>query len=174
MAQDKKFNLPVKQKKFAEFFVETGNATDSARRAGYKESSVSEQGYNLKQNPKIQKYIDYLLKQQQRRTQADADKIVEELAMVGFANIQDYYDEKGQIKNIQSLKREASAAIKSIKETRHELQDGQIVKVIREFTLHDKLRALENLGNHFNIFDKDKSTFKDKDLNIQVTIKRKK
>lgn len=173
MAQQKKLKLPVRQQKFCEYYVETGNATDSARRAGYKESSCAEQAYNLKQSPKVQQYIEFLLKQQQRRTQTDADKIVEELAMVGFANIQDYYNETGALKDLKSLSPAAAAAIKTVKETEHRIND-ETVKLTREFVLHDKLRSLEMLGNHFRIFDKDSRDAKDKELNVNITIKKAK
>lgn len=57
--------LTRKQKDFCIYYVETGNATDSYRRAGYKVANTNVAGpsaYDLLKNPKIQAEIKRLSK----------------------------------------------------------------------------------------------------------------
>ena len=47
--------LTEKQKRFADYYIETGNAMASARRAGYKQPQV--QGFENLEKPRISEYI---------------------------------------------------------------------------------------------------------------------
>lgn len=49
--------LTPKQKKFCEYYRMTGNATESAIKAGYNKNRANEQGYQNLQLPYIQEYI---------------------------------------------------------------------------------------------------------------------
>lgn len=49
--------LTDKQRLFCEWYVSTGNATESAKKAGYSEKSASNQGCRLMKNDEIQKFI---------------------------------------------------------------------------------------------------------------------
>lgn len=49
--------LSAKQLKFAEAYIETGNATEAAIQAGYKESHARQAGSNNLNKPKIKAYI---------------------------------------------------------------------------------------------------------------------
>jgi phage terminase small subunit len=70
--------LTEKQKRFIDYYIETGNATDSARRAGYKQPHV--QGtQNLE---KLSKYIQPRLEKMSSRRIADANEVLEYLTKV--------------------------------------------------------------------------------------------
>lgn len=56
--------LTLKQKRFVDYYLETGNATEAARRAGYKQTSLSAIGtiaWENMQNPAIQNAISQAL-----------------------------------------------------------------------------------------------------------------
>ncbi|HEL2164400.1 TPA: terminase small subunit [Streptococcus suis] len=63
---DGKLNdLTIKQKKFADEYIISGNATEAYKKAGYRVSSdrvASVEGHKLLRNPKIKTYIDERLK----------------------------------------------------------------------------------------------------------------
>ncbi len=63
---DGKLNdLTVKQKKFADGYIISGNATEAYKEAGYRVSSdrvASVEGHKLLRNPKVKIYIDERLK----------------------------------------------------------------------------------------------------------------
>jgi len=79
-----------------------------------------------------------------------AEKIAEELALIGFADMADFVqvDEQGSVKplSFDELKKNKSRIIKKIKEKRRILNgDGEdtILEDTFEFELHDKLSALK-------------------------------
>jgi phage terminase small subunit len=54
--------LTEKQRRFADYYIETGNATESAVRAGYSGKTSAEMGYENLNKPHIKGYIDEQLK----------------------------------------------------------------------------------------------------------------
>jgi phage terminase small subunit len=161
----------IQQQRFCEEYIIDGNGSRSAKEAGYSERSAAAIANNLlKTNPKIQEYINQLRIAQQRRTDSDADKVVEELSKLGYANIADYYDKKGALIEVKKLPSYASAAIHSIKETEFKMTEGAS-KIVREYKLHDKLGALRELLQHHANEQGDGSG---KDIKINIVINRKK
>ena len=58
--------LRIKQKRFADEYIISGNATEAYKKAGYSVSSdrvAGVEGHKLLKNPKIKSYIDERLKQ---------------------------------------------------------------------------------------------------------------
>ncbi|MEI4352202.1 terminase small subunit [Streptococcus suis] len=58
-------DLTIKQKKFADEYIISGNATEAYKKAGYRVSSdrvASVEGHKLLRNPKVKTYIDERLK----------------------------------------------------------------------------------------------------------------
>lgn len=53
--------LSLKQQKFCEYYVELGNATEAAKRAGYSEKTAYSQGQRMLKNVETQKYINELI-----------------------------------------------------------------------------------------------------------------
>ena len=85
--------LTQKQQKFIDYYVETGNATEAARRAGYDaktdralESIGSE---NLR---KLEVYIKERMKPAQDKRIADADEVLQYLTAVMRGEVKDTFD----------------------------------------------------------------------------------
>lgn len=55
--------MTIKQKKFADYYIETGNATQSAVRAGYSKKYANTNAQKLLQNTTISNYIQKRLKE---------------------------------------------------------------------------------------------------------------
>jgi len=77
--------LNTKQKRFCEEILVDDNATQAAIRAGYSQRSASSIGNENLKKPKIQKYISQLKEARKLRTQVTADRILQELATMAFA-----------------------------------------------------------------------------------------
>ena len=77
--------LNPKQKRFCEEYLVDFNATQAATRAGHPKRSASSIGHENLKKPKIQKYISQLKEARSLRTQVTADRILVELAKIGFA-----------------------------------------------------------------------------------------
>lgn len=81
--------LTVKQKKFADYYIETGNATESAIRAGYSEKTAKEMGYENLTKPHIKNYIDKRLKELEDKQIAKAEEVLKFLTSVMRGKEQD-------------------------------------------------------------------------------------
>jgi len=72
--------LTEKQKRFIDYYIETGNATEAARKAGYKGKNLDVIGsQNL---VKLRKFIDEKLKQKESERIASQDEVLEFLTRV--------------------------------------------------------------------------------------------
>jgi phage terminase small subunit len=72
--------LTEKQKRFADYYIETGNATESYKRAGYKAASDNIAGvesFKLLRNPKIAEYIEERNKHIESHRIADMKEVKE-------------------------------------------------------------------------------------------------
>lgn len=74
--------LTEKQKRFADFYIELGSATESAVKAGYSGKYAYAQGYKLLENVGIKIYIDSRLKQMESDRIASAAEVMKYLTSV--------------------------------------------------------------------------------------------
>lgn len=77
--------LTIKQKKFADLYIETGNATQSYIDAGYKATKREVAEANARKllaNYSVQNYIDSQMEQLQRNTIASQEEVLEYLTSV--------------------------------------------------------------------------------------------
>jgi len=135
----------VQQQKFIDSY--SGNATGAATIAGY--AKPGQAGHRLLKNVNIAKRIEKAQAKRSERTQVTVDKVVTELAKIGFANADDYFTwgERGvRLKNSEELTRDQKAAVGEVSETT--TKEGGTIRI----KLHDKLAALEKLGKHLGMF----------------------
>lgn len=69
--------LTEKQRRFVDYYVETGNASEAARRAGYSEKTAGWIGQENLQKPTIKAAIDARLKDLEDKRIAKADEVLE-------------------------------------------------------------------------------------------------
>ena len=77
---DKK--LTPKQKAFCDYYIETGNATEAAIKAGYSEKTAKVTGYENLTKPYLKAYIDERMKELESSRIADAREVLEYLTKV--------------------------------------------------------------------------------------------
>ena len=142
--------LTPKQQRFADEYRVDLNAT-RAYRAAYpsvkKDETAAAAAARLLKNVKVSAYISERIQAQQQRTEITQDRVLRELANIGFAKATDYAKVEGQLVTItptDELSPEQVAAIAGIEQGKF----GIKVK------LHDKIKALELLGKHLGMFDK--------------------
>lgn len=75
-------NLTEKERIFADEYIKTTNATQSAIKAGYAEKSASSKGSQLLRKVKVRKYIDDVMEKRSKNTIATADEVLEYLTKV--------------------------------------------------------------------------------------------
>ena len=69
--------LTEKQRRFVDYYVETGNASEAARRAGYSEKTAGWIGQENLQKPTIKAAIDARLKELEDKRIAKADEVMQ-------------------------------------------------------------------------------------------------
>lgn len=74
--------LTVKQKKFADEYIISGNASEAAIKAGYKESSARSIGNENLTKPDIKSYIDERMKELEDKAVASQQEVLEYLTRV--------------------------------------------------------------------------------------------
>lgn len=83
--------LTPKQKKFCEFYVQSGNATDAARKAGYSKNALRSIGQENLTKPDIKAYIAQLVDEQDKRRVADAKEVLEFYSAVMRGEVKDQF-----------------------------------------------------------------------------------
>lgn len=149
--------LTDKQKTFVDEYLLDLNATQAAIRAGYSKKTAQRIGSENLSKPLIQAAIAKAMKARSERTEITADRVLQELAKLGFSNIQGIFTEAEQLRAISALPEEVAACIQSIevvvKPTHEEDDDGnKIVEHIHKIKLADKRGPLELLGKHLVLF----------------------
>ena len=69
--------LSIKQQNFCEYYIELGNATEAAKRAGYSEKTAYSIGTENLKKPEIEKYIKELSEVPKTARIAAADEVLE-------------------------------------------------------------------------------------------------
>ncbi len=69
--------LTPKQQAFADYYIQTGNATEAAIQAGYSEKTAKQTGYENLTKPYIQQYIEEKQKELESNRMADMTEVRE-------------------------------------------------------------------------------------------------
>ncbi len=141
--------LTARQRRFVEEYLIDLNGTQAAIRAGYSPRSAKQQADSNMEKENVKAAIDKAMAERSKRTGVTQDVILRELARIAFCNITDVVNlDEADVKS--GSIRDDTAAIASIRVKRIPTQDGVIIE--REVKLYDKVRALELLGKHLNMF----------------------
>lgn len=153
--------LNKKQQRFVEEYLIDLNATQAAIRAGYSPNRASEIGYQLLQKTTVKEEVDKAKAERSRRTGITQDRVIQELARIGFCKITDVADSNGKIKDNAS--EDDLACIESIKVKRSKTENGAVSEE-REVKIASKVKCLELLGKHLGMWN-DKTT-----LNVSLPV----
>lgn len=74
--------LTVKQQAFADYYIETGNAYQSAIQSGYSENYAKGNVSKLLENERVRTYIDEKLSEMSSKRIADATEVLETLTAI--------------------------------------------------------------------------------------------
>lgn len=83
--------LTPKQRKFCEYYIQSGNATDAARKAGYSKNALRSIGQENLTKPDIKAYIAQLVDEQDKRRVADAKEVLEFYSAVMRGEVKDQF-----------------------------------------------------------------------------------
>lgn len=118
--------LTLKQKKFADEYIISGNATESAIKAGYSSKYANTNASKLLQNTTIKSYIDERLKEIESEKIADQQEVLKYLSAVM----------RGEM---------TEQTLKSVGES------GQVITEI-DVGAKDRIKAAELLGKRYRLW----------------------
>lgn len=126
------------------------NATQAAIRAGYSARSAEVQASKLLRNAKVSRAVKAAQSERLDRLELTADRVLQEIAALAFADLRALYDEEGRFKPIKDWPDHAAKAIAGIETLKHNetAGDGVQEKVLK-LKSWDKPKALEMLAKHF-------------------------
>jgi phage terminase small subunit len=175
-------DLTPKQEAFALAYVETGNATEAYRRAGYSpnmsDKTATEAASRLLKNSNVIARVDELRQKVAERHNVTVDKIVRELAALGFSNMLDYIrttSDGDAYVDLSALTREQAAAISEIVVEEYKEGKGDDARDVKRtrFKLTDKRAALVDLGKHLGMFKEVKEVTGKNGAPIQAEVTHK-
>lgn len=139
--------LTPKQKAFAEYYIETGNATEAARKAGYKGKNLNRIASENLSKLDIKSYIDEKMKELEDKRIAKAEEVLEYLTRV-----------------IRGEETEQVVVTENIGDF---MSEAKVVD--KEISAKDKIKAAELLGKRYRLFvDK---VEKNSNVNVNSTTK---
>lgn len=153
--------MTKKQQRFVEEYLIDLNATQAAIRAGYKPDNAQQMGSENLSKPVISAAIAKAMAERSKRTGINQDRVLHELARIGFAKITDIID-PDTAKILSDASEDDLACIQSIK-----IKPGEF-GTEREVKLYDKKSALVDLGKHLGLFKDRLELEADMELNITV------
>ena len=136
------------QQLFVQEYLVDLNATQAAIRAGYSPETAASQGHRLLRNVEIEEKIKSAMDARAERTGITADRVLSELAAIGFASMGDYLttESNGNHKlNFAKLTRDQMAGITEIKIESNGMGGRKV-----QIKLKEKLAALVLMGRHLD------------------------
>lgn len=166
-----RMSLSIKQEKFCNYYVESGNASDAYRRAysckGKSDNTIWVESSRLANNPKVALRISELRSEMQRRSDITKDEAVGILADIARANIVDALEIKSNemfttivVKDVSALPIGIQRAILSVKST----DKGY------ELKLYNKIDAIEKLAKLLGWDATEQKDVVKEDKNDSITI----
>lgn len=145
--------LNTRQQMFVKEYLVDLNATQAAIKAGYAEKGAEVTGSKLLRNPKVSAVIEQAKQARNTALEITAQRVVEELICVALSNHQNFQiDAYGHLNASEKDMR----AVKKMRRRMILDANGNVTGVDTEVEFWDKNKALELLGRHMGMWDKEK------------------
>ena len=126
----KNVKLTVKQKKFCDYYIELGNATEAAMKAGYSKKTARQTGNENLTKPYIKSYIDEKMKEIEDKQIAKAEEVLKYLTSV--------------------MKGEESEEVVVTENIGNYESKARIVE--KQVSAKERIRAAELIGRRYSLF----------------------
>jgi phage terminase small subunit len=148
----------VMQEMFVDNIIKGLPQYEAYQKAGYKGKNEgifrSNASTLIKTNQNVIKRLAYKRAQLAKKTDITAERVIKEMAKIGFSNIQEFIESGNDIKDISELEPAIAAAVESVQaDIRHDngKSKGYTEKV--KIKLHSKLGALNSLAEILKLKD---------------------
>lgn len=150
--------LTQKQELFCLAYIETGNASESYRRAyctaKMKNKTIWERASVLLSGSKVSARVAELRQAASDKAVVSEARVIEELARIGLFDPGELFAEDGSLLPVKKMSPEVRAAIASI-EVEEIDADGKVIGRVKKIKLWDKNSAADKLLRHLGSYEKD-------------------
>lgn len=148
--------LTAKQERFVEEYLVDLNATQAAIRAGYSKKSAFIIGHENLRKPKVAEAVEKAQSERSKRTQVTQDRVLLELARVGFSDLRRVLTSGGGLSDPREWDDDTAAAISSFeivtKPGGVDEEGNREIEHVAKVKVWDKNSALEKMGKHLGMF----------------------
>lgn len=160
--------LTPKQRAFVREYLIDLNATQAALRAGYSAKTAYSQGERLLKHVEVDRAISAAMKMRSDRTEITADRVLKELAKIGFSDIRKAVkwhsalvteEDNPDGGDIAVIKRIVTNQVEIIASEDIDDETAAAISEISQSTsgglkikFHDKRAALVDIGKHIGMF----------------------
>lgn len=155
--------LTPKQELFCREYIVDFNATQAAKRAGYKEKTAFAIGHENLKKPKIQSLLATLMRERMEKANIDAQYVLNRLVSIDQMDIADIFNDDLTFKPLSEWPKAWRQYLSGIDVA--EMFEGrgderEMAGLIKKIKWPDKVRNLEMLGKHVDVraWDKEKET----------------
>jgi phage terminase small subunit len=166
------YAITDKHKLFAMHYALTGNAEDSALKAGFTKATARKISYKwIGQTRQESFYPDLfdiaedvrdkqIKPKLEKQFNITADRVLQELARIGFSDVRKFYSDTNSLINVKDLDDDCAAVISSIEVDELwgfdvEKECKTIQGETKKLKMWDKKGALEMLGKHLGMWESD-------------------
>lgn len=146
----------AKEELFAQEYVRTRNATESALWAGYDttEDNARGLGWQIRHKPKVSARIRELSNKQYKRNTAKIDELISILSDIARANLTDIFDQDGNVRPLDEIPDHAKHAISEISTRAHYI-GGEFAGVTHKIKMSGKQDAIDKLLRIMGAYEAD-------------------
>lgn len=149
-------SLTPKQQRFVEEYLVDLNATQAAIRAGYSARTARQIGDENLSKPDVAAAVAAAQAERSARTEITADRVLKELAKIGFSDIRKIFTPGGNLLSPSDMDEETAASVSAVEVVTRRVpsEDGEgfDVEYIHKVKAWDKLGALTQIGRHLGMF----------------------
>lgn len=121
--------------------------------AGYSKHTANAKCNELFKHPYVVQRLKEIKEEARKKFEVTHEKILKELASIGFSDIGNFLEENNDIAGIKGLKKDLRKQVKKVKKTVTEFDGGS--KTTVEIELHSKLVALDAIAKHVGFYNED-------------------
>ena len=119
-----------RQRAFADYYIETGNATEAAKRAGYSEKTACSTGYENLRKPEIAAYIAERTKPTEEKRIATGDEVMEFFTRVMKGEIKDAFDLPPSLQDRLNAAKELAKRTVDITKASEDYEDDGFIEAL--------------------------------------------
>ena len=147
-----KRKLSTRQQLFVRYYLQSFNASEAARRAGYGPRFPSQQASKVMASPLVQAEIQQRMAVLTSKLDVTAERVIAEMCKIAFSDFSEVaeWGPNGlSLKESSGLDPSAAASVRTIAEKHTKYGKSLAVQ------LHDKVKALHTLGRWLRIGEQD-------------------